>query len=203
MSKRYLLKFVEKYSHAKMLTRGELFCRPSKYYRQLELGQGDPGEGTIFPGVCIYTHSNNLIFCLFDSYELDTDFIKISKKNFDDFSFNYVVVIEFSIFDKALTDNFEDNEYEVIAGNVQYGRPEFNYQSELLVSNSPDNLFIKHPYFKHQQEFRVYCAQSLENGDFKILKLNKNISKFCKIFKRKELIETEDSYILNINNIGF
>lgn len=203
MSKRYLLKFVKEYSHAQMLVNGELFSRPSRYFRQLELGIGDQGEGTIFPGVCIYTHSDNLIYCMYDSYELVNNLIVISKKNFNDFSFNYVVVVSYDAMEKALSHNFKDNVYEIRSGNVQYGQPSFDYQSELFTSNSPENLFIKHPYFKHQQEYRIYCAQSIKDADSKVLKLNDDISNNCKIFRREDLFETGDSFVLDIDKIGF
>lgn len=45
---RYLLKFVSKLEYAQMLVDGKLFMRPASYYRRLEMGQGDMGEGAVF-----------------------------------------------------------------------------------------------------------------------------------------------------------
>lgn len=87
MGKRYLLKFVTEYEHAEMLVQGKLFFRPARYYRSLDFGIGDSGEGTIFPGICIYTHSDNLIYCMFDSGDVVDDRIIIPKKNLQDFKF--------------------------------------------------------------------------------------------------------------------
>lgn len=111
------------------------------------------------------------------------------------------MVVSFEALEKALSNNLKNNKYEVRGGNVQYGVISKEYQNELFCSGSPDNLFIKHPYFSHQKEYRIYCAQSVHNEDFKVLELNDDISNDCKIYSTDQLKEYEDFLVLTVSNL--
>lgn len=182
-----------------MLVDGKLFCRPVRYFRKLEIGRGDQGEGTVFPGICIYTHNDNLVYCMFDTGNLNNNYVLIPKQNIADFSIKFIVVIDYDAFDNALYGNFKNNEFEVIAGNVQYGTPSKELQNEIFCNNSIDNIFIKRPYFAYQKEYRVYCAQSVKDKDFKVLELNIDIREHCRIIAVEKLIDFDElNFKLNL-----
>ena len=161
---KYLLKFVKEEDHAKDLLAGQLFMRPARYYRTLEQGQGDLSEAAISHISCIYRNGTLPIYCMYAVCENDirNNCISISEKCIHDFKckHGYVVITEFSEFENKLK-TLNSNGYEVDFGLVNYRYLSISDTKKLLTDTTVNNLFIKHPAFSYQKEFRVVVAKQV------------------------------------------
>lgn len=161
---KYLAKFVTLREHAELLQHGKLFMRPASYYHRLELGQGDLREAAIFEDVCIYKHSRLPIYCLYTIYDSDIKdgLCEISGRCVKDFHCEngYVVLLDIDRFGQVFH-SLQTDGYAFSARNVQYKikTPELIYN--LFCNSSVDNLFIKHPFFNYQQEFRLVVEKEV------------------------------------------
>ena len=165
---KFLLKFVREEGHAKALLDGQLFMRPACYYRTLEQGQGDLREAAISHDVCVYKHSTMPIYCMYavEEDEINNNCILISAKCIHDFKceHGYAAIIEYPEFENKLK-TLNSNGYEVDAGPVSYHRLSLSDTKELLTDNTVKNLFVKHPVFSYQKEFRVVVAKQLSQQE--------------------------------------
>jgi hypothetical protein len=161
---KYLIKFVQREEHADMLISGKLFMRPVKYYHNLELGQGDKSEAGILDGIAIYKDTTIPIYCLYsvEQDEIVNGIITINKQLIDDFKCEngYLVVIKYDDFEKCLY-TVETNGYELNAGKVTYAYRTMDTLEMLINDKTGKSLFIKHPYFSRQKEYRIAVAKKV------------------------------------------
>ena len=161
---KYLLKFVSEELHAKTLTNGKLFMRPASYYHSLELGQGDIREGALSHNKMIYMNNHFPIYCLYsvEESEIENGFIKVLKKCIDDFHCQngYAVVLDYEKFVSVLP-TLNTYGYKMNAGEVQYHVIRNNEFAILVNNKNGLNLFIKHPFYVHQKEYRLVVFESL------------------------------------------
>ncbi len=165
MDVQYLIKFVSQKSYADDLCNGDLFMHSAEYYHQFEdQGQGDKGEASIFPGVCIYQGGKCPIYCMSAVYADDimNNRISIIKKMITDFHCEngYAVVIDYALFQEKikLLDTHGAEHYEDL---IIYGTPSFNLSTEWFHSRCLNNLFVKRTYFKYQKEYRIVVLDPL------------------------------------------
>lgn len=161
---KYLLKFVREKEYAEALCAGELFMRPACYYHHLEQGQGDLREAAISHSQCIYKKSTIPIYCMYavgDS-DISNGTALISAECIWDFKCEdgYIVVVDFREFENKLR-TLNSNGYEVVGGLVNYHRLSQSDTQKLLGDDSVRNLFVKHPVFSYQKEFRVVVNKSV------------------------------------------
>ena len=166
---RYLLKFVFEKAYAEALLNGELFMRPACYYHKLEMGQGDIYEAALSHDMCVYKHSRVPVFCAcaVNDREITDDSFAVSERCIKDFKCEngYVVILDFQKFEQALSTLLSSG-YEVDGGLVNYHKLTFEDMGELIGDNTARNLFVKHPYFSYQKEFRiVVCREVYKLGD--------------------------------------
>lgn len=162
---KYLIKFCAKEQYADDLICGKLYMNAAAYYRHLEKGQGDVREGAISDSVAFFKNGNRLVYCLYSV--MATDIVNgktvISKRVIDDFECanGWAVIIEYEPFLKALSalDN-EGHSWE--SGPVSYGRIAHVQTEHFLVSHDMTNLFIKHPDFAYQKEYRIVVNDPLQ-----------------------------------------
>lgn len=217
---KYLLKFTSEESHAIDLLNGKLFMRPACYYWDLEKGQGDLREGAVSPIGQIYKNPNYAIFCF--SYVEDTDIkdgkVEIDKKLVDDCAKNgFVTIIDFKKYEQII-DKYNFLGCQLLGEKVQYTKFSIYDTPKLIDNDNNLQLFIKHPSFSYQKEFRFVVPYKIENifiekeyngtkykeqTDYGkqvfFMKENGNLYEFSKIIKIKDL-ETNDigNYILTI-----
>ena len=158
---KYLIKFVSKEQYAEDLLDGKLFMYPAGHYHTLKQGRGDIREGALHGSARIYKNIDYPIFCL--TYVSESSIvegnIRISKNIIEDFDCQngYLVLIDFSEFSTAIK-ACDTEGYTLCGKPVSYGNITIENTKDLLLSEDPLNLFIKHPYFKHQNEYRfVIC----------------------------------------------
>lgn len=86
----------------------------------------------------------------------------ISAKCIQDFKCKdgYIVVVGFDEFEGKLK-SLNSNGYEVDAGLVDYHYLAHSDTKKLLTENSVRNLFVKHPTFSYQKEFRIAVTKQL------------------------------------------
>ena len=169
---KYLLKFVAEKNHAEVLLNGTLFMRPASYYWHLEQGQGDINETAIIPFARIYKHSRLPIYCMYSV--MDTDIvdntITVSGRCIKDFKCEdgYVVIIDYPQFAKRLK-TLKSWGFEV-QGKLVYYHVLTNADTTMLLNdNTPRNVFIKHPYFAYQKEYRItVCHEIYKLGQLKL-----------------------------------
>lgn len=207
---KYLLKFVNQEAHAKTLLAGQLFMRPAGYYHALEQGQGDLREAAISHNVCIYKHAMVPIYCMYaiSDTDINTNRILISQKCIHDFKCEngYIVIIEFSEFENKLR-TLNSNGYEVDAGLVKYRILSLSDTQELLIDNTVKNLFVKHPAFSYQKEFRVIVAKQLyKPGDPPVDNITYRFS--CALSPSKAQVipiscleQTDDYYVIQLEKL--
>ena len=157
---KYLIKFVSKRKYAESLLDGHLFMHTAKYYHELENkygpGQGDLREGNVIPGIAIYKDTDLPLFCLYAVTTVQNGLIKVNQDIIRDFKSEsgFAVVIDYDGFVKYLP-QIETGGYAVLAGLISYGVPTEKLITQFFTDNNADTLFVKHPYFKNQQEYRV------------------------------------------------
>lgn len=161
---KYLLKFVSQEDYAEKLVKGTFFMRPASYFHALEKGQGDISESAISHYMCVYKHSHVPIYCMYSV--MDTDIMEnkvtISERCIKDFKCadGYVVIIDFPLFEEKLK-TFQSEGYEVCGGLVNYHFLTWDDTVKLMNDNTPRNVFIKHPDFAYQKEFRIVVCHEL------------------------------------------
>lgn len=166
---KYLIKFVSKQKYATDLLDGKLFMHCARYYHMLEdkygPGQGDLREASIIPGIAMYKNINLPIFCLYavDSDDVSAGRAVIDKRIIEDFGCeeSFLVLIEYKAFAAALH-HCETNGYQLEAGLVSYGTPTEELTVKLFEPDEIGNLFIKHPYFRYQKEYRVVVCKTID-----------------------------------------
>lgn len=164
---KYLLKFVKQKEHVETLLNGILYMRPAAYYHKGEsgkYGQNDIREAAVSNELQVYKHSHCPIYCMTAVAEADIDngqFI-IPEKCIQDFECEngYVVIFKFDVFAERLKTLLSEG-YCVCGGLVDYHIITFDEMGQLMGDDSPKNLFIKHPYFSYQKEFRIVVCKEL------------------------------------------
>ena len=205
---KYLIKFVAKRSYAKDLLQGKLFMHPATYYHNLAetagAGQGDLGEASIVPGLCIYKYYHLPIYCMYAV--LDSDIKNgetlIDGRCISDFhcSDGFAVLIDFSQFEPMLY-NVKTEGYELEAGLVTYHALTQADLGPLMIDDTPRNLFIKRPGFLYQKEFRiVICKQIYRDGEppvyEKVYWLDHALDAIAKIIPISSLRKRDNNYVL-------
>ena len=164
---KYLLKFVKQKEHAEALLSGTLYMRPASYYHKGEsgkFGQNDIREAAVSNEFQVYKHNRCPIYCMTAVAEDDIvsgQFI-IPEKCIQDFDCEngYVVIFKFDVFEERLKTLLSEG-YCVCGGLVNYHIITFDEMGQLMGDDSPKNLFIKHPYFSYQKEFRIVVCKEL------------------------------------------
>ncbi len=166
---KYLLKFVKDKKYAEQLLDGTLYMRPADYYHKEEkgkIGQNDIREAAVSSMIQVYKHGHCPIYCMTAVREddiVDGQYI-ISEKCIQDFECEtgYIVILKFDIFEERLRTLLSEG-YCVCGGLVDYHIITFDEMGKLMGDDSPKNLFIKHPYFSYQKEFRIVVCKELYN----------------------------------------
>ncbi len=161
---RYLIKFVSKLQYAEDLINGKLYMRPASYYHHLELGQGDIREAALSGELAIYKNSTIPIYCLYSvlQEEIINGAICVSKRVIHDFGceHGYAVILDYQKFEPLLS-HVKTNGYQLDAGLVNYHRITHADFGTLFTDKTLLNLFVKHPYFSYQREFRIVIAKQV------------------------------------------
>lgn len=165
---KYLIKFVSRLEHAKMLQDGHLFMRPMSYYRLLEEGQGDELEGAISHSIFMFKNTQWPIYCFYsvDDSEMFADGnVEIPKSCIEDFKCKdgYIVIIKFSEFEKLLP-RIDTEGYQLSAGKVSYHNIAFEELANLIKKETLDNVFIKRPKYSYQKEYRIVITNNISSG---------------------------------------
>lgn len=165
----YLIKFVSKEKYAVDLLNGNLFMHCARYYHMLEEkygpGQGDLREASIIPGIAMYKNINLPVFCLYtvESEDILDEEVAIDKRIIQDFGCEngFLVLIEYKRFVEEIK-HCRTNGYQLDAGPVVYGTPSKELIVKLFEPSEIGNLFIKHPYFKYQKEYRIVICCAID-----------------------------------------
>ena len=166
---KYLIKFVSKEEYATSLLDGNLFMHCARYYHMLEEkygpGQGDLREANIIPDISMYKNVNLPIFCLYsvESEDIFDDKIVIDKSIIKDFGCEqgFLVLIEYVRFEEAIK-HCKTNGYQLDAGPVSYGTPSEELIIKWFEPGEIGNLFVKHPFFKNQKEYRIVVCKTID-----------------------------------------
>lgn len=88
--------------------------------------------------------------------------ILINKRIIKDFKCDdgFLVLIDFKSFLSCLK-FLETNNNPYHHQPIVYGTPSFELSAKWLCENSLDNLFVKHPFFSYQQEYRIIVFEPL------------------------------------------
>ena len=207
---KYLIKFVSEKSHAEDLVRGKLFMRPATYYHMLEQkkgpGQGDLGEASVVDGQCAYKHSHVPVYCLYAVMENDINDgnIYISKRCIDDFGCQkgFAVLIDYKKLQPLLS-QVKTGGHELDAGLVTYHSLTLENMAGLLNDKTPQNLFIKRPYFSYQKEYRiVVCEQLYKENEKPIYEkaywFENPLDVCAKIIPISSLTRIDDNYVFSL-----
>lgn len=163
---KYLIKFVSKRDYAESLLDGNLFMHTAHYYHELEKkygpGQGDLREGNVIPGIAIYKNTDFPIFCLYAVTKVQNGLIRVNQEIIRDFKCEsgFAVVMDYNDFDMCIP-QIDTGGYAVRAAPVRYGTPTEELIAKFFTDQNAETLFVKHPYFKKQQEFRIVVFKSI------------------------------------------
>ncbi len=197
---KYFIKFVSKHEHAQMLLQGNLFMRPASYYHGLKLGQGDSREGTLSNSAMIRMNTQYAIYCLYSVYENDIDngYIRIDTKCIKDFcgGNGYAVIIDCERFESFLP-TLDTAGYRLCSGEVQYHIIRSDEFITLANNKNALNLFVKHPAFAYQKEYRLIVFETLPlKCDHKIYSFNRPIRNIAKDINISSLDSVDDNYLI-------
>lgn len=97
------------------------------------------------------------------SENIDNGNILINKRIIKDFKCEngFLVLIDFKSFLNRLK-FLETNSHSYFHHLIVYGTPTFELSAKWLCENSLDNLFVKHPFFSYQQEYRIIVLEPLD-----------------------------------------
>ena len=219
---KYSIKFVKKKEHADLLYDGTLYMNAANYYAELERISGTRGIGDIREAAISYSKQiqkcpSLYIYCMFavfDNNIIDNK-IKISNeiiKNFECIK-GYAVVIEYDKFEKAL--DKLDSKYSYCRGLVDYKTITEKDTIKFLTSNNNDHLFIKHPVFTPQQEYRIVVEENAKRekiekiydgincvflGEYKpkCFKIMEGLKEFTKIYSLETTIKDNEFTYLEL-----
>jgi hypothetical protein len=189
---KYLIKFVSRLEHAKMLQDGHLFMRPMPYYRLLEEGQGDELEGAISHSIFMFKNTQWPIYCFYsvdDSDVISNGNIKIDKRCIDDFKCKdgYIVIINFSEFEKMLP-IIDTEGYQLTAGKVSYRNIAFEELANLMKKETLDNVFVKRPKYSYQKEYRIVITKNISTDVYEVVyKMDSDIKNISNIINVSNL----------------
>lgn len=165
---RYLLKYVACEAFADDLLSGKLYMNAAAYYWRKEKDKGDIREATISDTHQIYMNASSPIYCLYyvDDNDISDDCIRLKQRCIEELScqVGWVVVINYEKFLERIP-LIDFNGFYAKYGRVNYrqlNKSDMNYF--LTQENSLNNLFYKHPKFSYQNEFRIACADRLEQN---------------------------------------
>lgn len=168
---RFLVKFVSKEAYANDLLNGKLFMHCARYYHDIEKkygpGQGDLREGSLFPNVAIYKNIYFPIYCMYmikDEDIIDGNVI-FDKRIIQDFNCaqGFLVVIPFGYFERVLP-TADTGGFAMDGSEVRYGIPNKALVEAMITSEDASNLFIKHPFFMYQREYRLVVFKDIYKG---------------------------------------
>lgn len=205
---KYLIKFVSERDYAESLLDGNLFMRPVSYYHKLELGQGDLREAAIFDSTCIYKNNTLPIYCMYavNDSDINNEEVIIPQKCIKDFKCEdgFMVLINYELFEPMLS-TVNTNGYELGAAKVNYHKLTFDDSEQLLHNDTLMNLFIKHPYFAYQNEYRIVVAKQVykpENPmiDHVVYSFPTSLKNVARIVAMSQLSRQNENYLLNITN---
>ena len=198
---KYLIKFSAKKQYAKDLSNGMLFMQPLSYFQNKEIGQGDPYEGNVFPGLMVSKNTHIPICCMYAvaDEQIDKGKIKIPNQIIDDFycRSGYATVIKYKSFQKWLT-RIRTRGYELAAGCVKYKRIQVDDVVPLWTINDLKNVFIKHPYFAYQQEFRIAIHKRVKDEKPVRYWAKHNLKKISKIIPIEKCYHDKKYYYIEI-----
>lgn len=163
-----LVKLVRMKEHAEMLLQGSLFMRPAAYFHYQEKGRRDKLEGIITMDNAIYTKAECPIYCMCSFCDNDIvngymDFSKLCIDEFDCFN-GFAVVLDWQKFEDRIP-SLNCNGHKCVYGRVEYkiSRGSDDYISIIESENkgTMKSLFIKHPRFAYQREYRIAVDEAI------------------------------------------
>ena len=142
-----------------------------------------------------------------DDSDIKNGIISFSERCIRDFSDEngYLVLLDFTLFERMLA-TIQTNGYELDAGKVSYRIITPEDSSVLFNSDGPRNLFIKHPYFSYQKEFRIVITkQAYKYGEPMIDHVKyhfpSSLENIATIVGISELEKKFENYVLDIKKL--
>lgn len=194
---RYLIRFFDEEYKVKYLFDNGLFMNAASTYHRIEKDslKWDYSEGAVCD-CSAYKNSDRPIWCCSAAFEenIIDNHIVMDTQILDDFNCRngYAVIFNTSKFLKAIEEN-PNNLHASSYGLIKYGKR--NPGKILMNNHFASALFIKHPVFKHQQEFR-YCI------DYNCEKIfEKDINNVFKLGKEQDILVGYKPFIYKLDNI--
>ena len=161
----YLLKFASKEAYIDDLMDGRLYMNAAGYYHGLPGEQGDPLEGSMAPGACLYGHTCLPIYCMYTVRENDIidNTVKIPIRMIQEFGCanGWIGIVQYGRF-AHLADGHIAEDGDIYAhGPISYGIPGPKLIREIF-EGIPHSLVIKTPKYAYQREYRIMGAQPVE-----------------------------------------
>lgn len=221
---RYFIKFVSCEAYANDLMDGKLFMNAAGYFWNLEAGRGDVREAAISDGSAMYMNADKPIYCMYVVADADVvdGSIMIEGRLIDEFCNHdgWLVVIDAQDFLAAIRPLERDGTIEG-KGPVMYRSLHACDREWFFQTRSPMNLFVKHPRFAYQREYRLLGRRGLErnlvewtiDGDVVqmqdprqpfasvVYQLPETIDSFAYKLSTGDLIATEDGYCFSIGRL--
>ena len=184
---KYLIKFVEKEKYANNLIAGMFFMHSAGYYHKLEQGQGDIREGALSHTAMMHKNLGCPIYCMYIAYEeqCEDGIIWVDKKVLSDFKGDdrHIVIFNFNDFVNRIskTENGKlkskiETDRAISFGSVIYKYISFDDTKAFFTQNNNDHLFVKHPFFSHQHEFRIVIDDRIGKDESKTFYLKNGLT---------------------------
>ncbi len=161
----YLLKFAPKETYVDDLMDGRLYMNAAGYYHGLPGEQGDPLEGSMAPGACLYGHTCLPIYCMYTVRENDIvdNTVKIPMRKIKEFGCTngWICIVHYGSFTRLADRHIADGESIYAHGPISHGVPVPKLIREIF-EGIPHNLVIKTPKYAYQREYRIIGAQPVE-----------------------------------------
>ena len=161
----YLLKFAPKETYVDDLMDGRLYMNAAGYYHGLPGEQGDPLEGSMAPGACLYGHTCLPIYCMYTVRENDIidNTVKIPIRMIQEFGCanGWIGIVQYGRFAHLADGHIAEDGDIYVHSPISYGIPGPKLIREIF-ERIPHNLVIKTPRYAYQQEYRIIGSQPVE-----------------------------------------
>lgn len=198
----FLIKFVQKYKHAKNLVDGCIYMRTAEFYKNhYDSDAKDPYEGNISHQTMIALGTNHYIYSTFlvTKKMLTTNF-KIEKSLIQHFNCEngYAVVINFEKFGAILKQQKNTSRYSLTGFPIKYGYIRSIETTKYLLLNNKFVLSVKIPKFAFENEYRFVSGKCSNNPNIPYrLKLSTSLINCSKIIKLNSFFEKNDNVDIN------
>ena len=164
-----------------------------------------------------YVGSSHPIYCMYATYKnqlVDSNII-VPKKVITDFQSEYVVVVKYKEFLQMLKNRELKTEFALTFEEVKYHKLDTE-DSHRILEGKVESLLVKHPFYKHQQEFRIIVHENLEDitekgfidgievdcivgYESKTYFLQRDLVGIAKIIKLDECKRIDENVYINLN----